>query len=530
MFRQKRLKRERISSLTLQQTEDNKIKGERRKALLEFIAVGLCGCLFVLVSSSWSSPLFKDAYGYDSSWYSTVGRAVVAGMVPYKDLFDLKGPAFFFYEAFGQLFFSGRNGVFFIQCISGAASAVLMYNIARRLLSRSLAFTALLLFYFPYVYLLWGGNTVEELFMPFNLAAIFMGLKYLEGNEKTRERTAAYALLYGLFAGVFVFSKVTAGAPLYAATLAIVIALIRDKAYDKLARCAVSFIAGLGLISIPVFAYFIMRGAIKDMVHCVFVLGLRRSTDYYISFGYEWERNLLICPASLLLAVLHGRDLSGGVSDGENGFGKSFRALRYLILVSSPVIYILLHLGSAYIYYFITLIPLWGMTVVFCTAVFTEKFKELTGNSWGRIKFTLSICLLACVAALYFNNVRAKTFENLSLLIEQPDKSYVKACEETYSLIPEWERDGLYNIESGFKFYEINHILPENKYCVNIPYFLHLDDGARADFMERLERRSPKWIVTENLENIDIPEFQDYIAQNYTIVAQNDYGYLYRRD
>ena len=127
---------------------------EHRKVLFEHAAVFLYGCIFMLLASSWSSPIFKESYGYDSAWYSTVGRALLAGFVPYRDLFDLKGPAFFFYEAFGQLFLKGRNGVFLIQCISGGISAVLMYRIAKRLLSASLSCVALLVTYFPYFYLL----------------------------------------------------------------------------------------------------------------------------------------------------------------------------------------------------------------------------------------------------------------------------------------------------------------------------------------------------------------------------------------
>ena len=189
MYRLRKSRPERISWLILKQTENQEqFKnnfGERRLALLEFFAVFVFGCCFILIASSWSSPLFKDSYGYDSSWYSTVGRAILSGYVPYRDLFDLKGPAFFFYEAFGQLFIRGRYGVFLIQCISGGAAAVLLFKVARLHLSRSLSWVVLLLFYFPYVYLLWGGNTTEELFMPLNFAAFWMGLKFLEKCKRS---------------------------------------------------------------------------------------------------------------------------------------------------------------------------------------------------------------------------------------------------------------------------------------------------------------------------------------------------------
>ena len=526
MYRPRKSRLERISWLISQQTEKqeqfNKNFGERHLALLEFFAVFVWGCIFVLIAASWSSPLFKDSYGYDSAWYSTVGRAILSGYVPYKDLFDLKGPAFFFYEALGQLFIKGRHGVFLIQCISAGASALLLHRIAKNYLSRSLSWVVLLLFYFPYIYLLWGGNTTEELFMPLNFAAIWMGLRFL-GAEEAADRASLRldACLMGLFAGVFIYSKITSGAPLFAVILAVSIGLIRKKRLRELLECALFFLLGIVLVSLPIFAYFIFRGALKDMIHCVFVLGLKRSTDYYISFSMEWERNLMICPVSLLMAVLLGKYTAGDAK---------LKALRYLILISAPVIYLLLHLGSAYTYYFITVLPLWGLDLILVLRIFTGEFKALTGSRGGIAKFVGCILLMLLVMIFYFGPVRHKIIENIELVLYETDSDYVKAARETFSLIPEWERDRLYNIESGFKFYEINRILPNNKYSVNIPYFLHLDDDARVEFMELLIKNSPKWIVTEGLDIIDIPEFQEYMFRNYTIVAENDYGLLYRRN
>ena len=491
-------------------------------ALLEYAAVFLCGCIFMLLASSWSSPLFKDSYGYDSSWYSTVGRAILAGYVPYRDLFDLKGPAFFFYQAFGQLFLKGRNGVFLLQCLSGGTSAVLLYRTGRLYLSRSLSWVVLLIFYFPYFYLLWGGNTTEELFMPLNIAAIWMGLRFLGEGDLPEDRSSmrTCACLFGLFSGVFIYSKITSGAPLYAVMLYVTIRLLLKKKFRELLECALYYLLGIVLISIPIFMFFGLRGALKDMIHCVFVLGLKRSTDYYISFSLEWERNLMICPVSLLLALLLGKYAKEG----------RLKVLKELILISALVIYILLHLGSAYTYYFITLLPLWGLDLILCLCVFTGDFKALAGSKKGLAKFIFSCLLLLLVMAFYFKPVRHKVIENAELVIYGTDFDYVRAAKETFELVPEWERAGIYNIESGFKFYEINKILPNNKYSVNIPYFLHLDDNARVEFMNLLIKRYPKWIVTENLDIIDIPEFQEYIFRNYTIVAENDYGYLYRRN
>ena len=87
--------------------------------------------LFLLVASIWGSPVFAGAYGSDSAFFSLMGRLILDGKVMYRDYLDVKGPVFFFWEAFGQLFIRGRGGIFVIECICMLATAAFLYKICR---------------------------------------------------------------------------------------------------------------------------------------------------------------------------------------------------------------------------------------------------------------------------------------------------------------------------------------------------------------------------------------------------------------
>ena len=126
-----------------------------------YAAAVLCGCIFVLISASWTSPLFTFEYGYDSSWYIFMGRAIREGFVPYRDFFDLKGPVFFFIEAIGQIIKTGRTGIFVLELLASAVSSVAVIKICRLYLSWKKSFVILFLYYLAYVSLLWGGNTCD---------------------------------------------------------------------------------------------------------------------------------------------------------------------------------------------------------------------------------------------------------------------------------------------------------------------------------------------------------------------------------
>ena len=111
---------------------------------------------------------------------------------------------------------------------------------------------------------------------------------------------------------------------------------------------------------------------------------------------------------------------------------------------------------------------------------------------------------------------------------EETGKSQVLACREIYELVPEWERDAIYNLESGMIYYEVNQTLPTNKYPVNLPYFLHLDPKIKTEVMNKLRFETPKWIICERMWEFDDEDIKDYVFSNYELIADNEGEELYR--
>ena len=75
---------------------------KKEKSLFDnLILICLISMLFLLFFSTSTSPLYKD-YQDDSAIFITVGKMLKDGKVLYKDIFDHKGPVFFFIEYIGQ--------------------------------------------------------------------------------------------------------------------------------------------------------------------------------------------------------------------------------------------------------------------------------------------------------------------------------------------------------------------------------------------------------------------------------------------
>ena len=507
-------------------------------SILEYAALVISGCIFVLVSASWTSPLFPEMYGYDSAWYSMMGRAITEGCVPYRDYFDLKGPVFFFIEAIGQALIKGRNGIFLIECIASALSSVFIYRSARLFLSRVRSFVILFIYYFVYVFLLWGGNTCEEYMMTFDFACIYLFLHFIKGfrEDKDTENAPAYAFFFGLSFGIMALSKITVAAPVLAATVTVIFLLIKEKRAGIIPRLALMFFFGMMFIAVPVCLYFVFHGAFKDFLYCAFEFAFKRSTDYYESFSLEWERNLSICIAGLITGLLLKRE-------------EALCAYRRIFLMTLSVItYLALHLGTPYTYYFITELPVLVMLLIEAMdyidpliegtlthnpippALADEPEKEILDKKL-RAKSLYSLlvtqALICMILFMYAVPVYDKLSENL-MYFRYPGDSYFEGCIDTWEFIPFYEREEVYNLESGMIIYEINKALPANKYPVNLPYFLHLDPAIKQNVLAYLEVKKPKWIISEKMEDFDDEDIRDFVFTNYELKRQTNSHEIYR--
>nr|MCR4589444.1 hypothetical protein [Lachnospiraceae bacterium] len=117
---------------------------------------------------------------------------------------------------------------------------------------------------------------------------------------------------------------------------------------------------------------------------------------------------------------------------------------------------------------------------------------------------------------------------NLMIYEEDNGKSQALACREIYYLVPGWEREDIYNLESGMIYYEVNQTLPANRYPVNLPYFLHLDPRIKTDVMNKLLYDTPKWIISERIWDFDDEDVKSFVKANYELVADNEGEELYR--
>ncbi len=469
----------------------------------------------MLLSASWVSPIFHDAYGYDSSWYSMMGRAITQGMVPYRDYFDLKGPVFFFIEAIGQVFCHGRFGIFIIECMAASFSCVFIWKTCLLYIKRWQAALIFIFTTFIAISPFWGGNTCEEYMMPFNFACIFLALRYLKYGYYDEYMTPA--LVFGVSFGIMLLSKVTTCAPMAACAITVLIVLLMKKQYRMLPGIIAYFMLGVAIIFIPVCVYFALNGAFSDFIYAAFVFAFKRGTDYYEKFSYEWEIKIIICYVSFLATLL----VPVKRVDPEQKYLKIFG------FVLSFITWAALHLGTPYDYYFLLTIPslIFMMLIIFIywseppIVAEGEEPSKKTVFTRKRIRLQRRILWLIMLFVIfdhYYVDSKNKIKENIEIS-KRTEDSYVEECKQVLTYIPKNEWNDIYDLESGMIFYEVNQLLPANRYPVNLPYFMHLNPQIKTNVMYYLDIIRPHYILSEQMDAFDDEDVKNYVFGHYVL-------------
>ena len=131
-----------------------------KKAFPALLAL-LCACLALLVATS-SSPLYATNFWTDTNIYFTIGRGMTRGLMPYRDLFDHKGPLLFILYALGAAISdTSFIGVFALEALSLAAAVYAGWRTVR----------------------LFGGGRLTLLAMPLLAAATCCCTAFTQGGS-----------------------------------------------------------------------------------------------------------------------------------------------------------------------------------------------------------------------------------------------------------------------------------------------------------------------------------------------------------
>ncbi|AYM02221.1 teichoic acid glycosyl transferase [Levilactobacillus yiduensis] len=253
-----------------------------------FVLLAIIG-IFMMAFCSYTSPAFYFDTSPDNNAFFTVGKAMMNGITPYKDIFEQKGPYVYFWHGLAYLVSHRSFILIFISEIAILIAAmILTYKLARLLKLNELpAFltamlSPLLFLYHPYYNY---GDTVEFFTLPLLLALIYLIILL----DQHRTVSHWWFFTQGLFVGVVFLSKYTLLGGWIAFYLAYGIYLLAKKQWRELGRLVLWSGLGFLLATVPWLIYFLATGSLGDFVR-VYILF---NTKVYMTSSVSFFSNLI---------------------------------------------------------------------------------------------------------------------------------------------------------------------------------------------------------------------------------------------
>ncbi len=237
---------------------------KRNRTLLLWSA--LLSVLFIGLASK-SSPLYPLNDWVDVNCFFTMGRGILDGMVPYRDLYEQKGPVLYFVFALVSLFSEDSYfGVYLLETVTFGLFLYFSGKMVRLYMGNSPIVYGLTAFLAAAVVTSWSfthGGSVEQhsLFM-----LVYGMYSVTRAIRENRGLSFKEAFLNGLFAGIILWVKYTTlGFYLGLALFVLIWYLTDQNLRSRLVFTVGQFLLGVLAVSAVVFAYFALNGALGDL-------------------------------------------------------------------------------------------------------------------------------------------------------------------------------------------------------------------------------------------------------------------------
>lgn len=238
-----------------------------KKRYLDAFFIALTGFLTILICSK-SSPLYPLNDWVDANCYMTVGRAMTEGLLPYRDLFEHKGPLLYMLHAAAAMISdSSFFGVFLFEAAACIWFLYLSGSLFRRFSGNSslwaIPFIAMTV-YGSYTFC--HGDSAEEFCLPLILCAFMSGLNCIESGKPL---SAKDSFFIGITAGIIFWTKFNLLGYFIGMFLVLAVKSLKNGFYSIVRMCSY-IVLGVGTVSLPVILYFAANNALYSLVEVYF--------------------------------------------------------------------------------------------------------------------------------------------------------------------------------------------------------------------------------------------------------------------
>lgn len=465
-----------------------------------YISLVITAMIYLMLFSPYTT-LLNEYFGYDTALWHVIGRGITQGFVPYRDLFEHKGPLLFFIYAFSWCFREQRLAMFLVQWGFFSITLCFLYRLCLLFTNKIKALVGVLFFLLVFCGTIGEGGMSEEWSLPFIVITLYYAFRYLFTMQKKKEHPVSYGFLYGICFGCVAMIRLNNAAPIGGVILAFIIIMIKQKKVACILKNAIAFIFGMLIPMIPIALWYWIKDSLEYLWWGAFLFNFNYAVNAWdIRTLWEKIRPYLTAVPHLIVLLLTVAELKKK-DEKQEGY--------WLLGIASTVTMVVLMFGYSYIHYFTIFLPF--ITIAFC--ILLEEFKIKLKKS--RLLFILATFVLA-VPFLW----QAARNAGKSILFNTMGW-YDKMEEEIRTFteqIPEEDIDSVWGNGTAFsKVFCISGITPCFPYFDNAPVHYVMEPKMNDYTVEMFETNPPKWIIVATVGESHIDAMEKYIPEKYEL-------------
>jgi hypothetical protein len=440
--------------------------------------------------------------GRDSGVYLYVGQRILAGDIPYVDVWDHKGPALYYINALGLWIGNGSlAGVVFLEHVFLLIAVWLCYLFLVESFGRLPAIFATVVFLLSVVLILYPGNAVEQYALPIQFLALYSFWK-----AETSSSSKVYSFLIGATAAIGLLLRPNiVGLQLSIGLYLVLSMLLQHERMHRLIQAG-RFVAGVISVLLPVLFYFGITGALDALWDAVVRFNLVYSSGSVLSKlsvplqGFEYLKRsgiifiALIGWASAPYFLLRTQVKNVGTP------------LYMVALIDLPVELVLVSVsGRTYPHYFLIMLP---VLTLLC-AIFASQFlyhvsRRFLTPRYGQVPLA-SFALLAILGLMSFLPARAVMWGIQEVLngksIPSDLVEYVEEHTAPGSYLLIWGAEAKYNFLTGRP--------SPTRYAYQSPVFTtgYLRDDMIQELLNDIQEKKPL-IIDASQRNRKVPPLE----------------------
>lgn len=356
-----------------------------RYTVLQYAVFLVISIIYLFVASPYTSPS-NPYYNCDSGIFYTIGNSINNGLLPYRDLFDHKGPLLFYIYALGTLIIEGKGGVFLLQSFSLALSLTFIYKLCLLFLPSKASIYTLILVLCILPGCIGEGALSEEWSLPFSLIPLYFATR--EFVKRGSISNYCWYLL-GVCFGIHAMIRLNNSAIVCGIVAFFILRFLYKLQIRELITSICLFILGCATIIFPICLFYYAQGAVSDLWHGTFMhnfdralYGASTKTDL---FWLEWSTKTFSTP--IILGI------------GYTLVRQKQLALDLFLLFSTIALVSMLSLipGSGFPHYYTTNIPCIVIAFILCLQWAHRKITKLFSILFLIVPYLkASLLLVAC--------------------------------------------------------------------------------------------------------------------------------------